>query len=93
MGNLNDINVGFVFGTKTMIMIISYLLFTKYHHCICITMEALVVVAMWLGDILLGDQHHCDGFSIVVAVLETTQTCDLVRSDEDGDNKMIVTIL
>ena len=37
-------------------------LFTKYHHYICITIEALVVVAMWLGDILLRDQHHRDGF-------------------------------
>ena len=51
------------------------------------------MVAIWLGDTLLGDQHHRDGISIVVAVLESTQTCDLVRSDEDGGNNMIVTIL
>ena len=75
MGNLNDTNLAsvrwefglflpilFVFGTKTMIIIISYILFTKDHHCICITMKVLVVVAMWLGDILLRDQHHRDGF-------------------------------
>ena len=84
----------FVFGTKTMIMITSKSLFTKYHHCICITMEVLVVVAVWLGDILLWDQHRrCDGSSIVVAVLETTQTCDLVHNDEDEDDYMYVTLL
>ena len=77
-----------------MIMITSKSLFTKYHHCICITMEVLVVVAVWLGDILLWDQHRrCDGSSIVVAVLETTQTCDLVHNDEDEDDYMYVTLL
>ena len=76
-----------------MIIIISYILFTKDHHCICITMKVLVVVAMWLGDILLQDQQRRVGFSIVVAVLETTQTCDLVHNDSDEDDYMYVTLL
>ena len=61
---------------------------------ICITIEATFAIAVWLCGILLRDQHHCDGSNnSVVTVLETTQPCDLVHNDEDGDDNVMDTML
>ena len=46
--------------------------------CICVTIEAMFAIAVWLCDILIRDQDHCDGSNSVVSALESTQPCDLV---------------
>ena len=61
--------------------------------CICVTIEAMFAIAVWLCDILIRDQDHCDGSHSAFTVLETTRTCDLVQNDEDGDDNMMDTIL
>ena len=61
--------------------------------CICVTIEATYAIAVWLCDILIRDQDHCDGSNSVVTVLETTQPCDLVHNDKDGDDNVMDTML
>ena len=75
-------------------LFIAALLFVAWPcHRICVTIEATFAIAVWFCDILTRDQDHCDGSNSVVTVLETTQPCDLVHNDKDGDDNVMDTML